>query len=772
MLIAQLHILAAPFVTPAFFVAGILLASIPIIIHILNRRRYKTVNWAAMEFLLRAMRKNRRRLKFEQWILLATRCLLVFLVATALARPIGCKDTTLASLAGQRSGLHVIVIDNSHSMAYEAGRPNAATHLDRAKQLAKELIETLAAGGESVAIVVASRPASAVLAAPTYDIAAARDAVDRVQQAFGDTDLLGALRLASEIGQKEKNPGEKRLYVISDGTRSAWERKSEGDAIRQLAPQLAQLFRISHFNLGRRDQWNQAVLEIRPSGNLVTNKLENDLLATLHAFGTGPDPLLQWRLDDTTLPGGGQVRINTGGPVIQPQTAAVFKSGGPHVVTATLTGEDRLRHDNTRHRVLDVVSEMKVLIVEGERGMNRLNSSGAFLDLALAPPKDGPTEGGGGGGGGARSDSHVAPELISDLELGNKVLGDYRAVILAGVGQISAPQADQLALFVKNGGALMIFMGEPVAAENYNTVLLPRGLMPGALTKRVSTENGFNFDFNPNDVHYLLKEFENNPRSGLDTAQVYTYWQMELKADGKVERVLNYVAGTASGGATTAPSTVPAPAPAPAANAPQQQQQRDPAITFHQLGQGHIVCVTTTADPNPEWTTLPAKPNYVTLVHELLSGSVSTGDRWMNVTAGEPLVVPTGIKFTGTPTLTDPSQREIVLEPLSPGGAAAYRSPPLVRPGVYRLSTGAATMPIAVNIAADEADVRTLDDGAIRKALGDVEVELHGDTLPPAIAAAADTSGNDFGWPFMLIGAMLVAAECFMAMRFGHYRRT
>jgi hypothetical protein len=49
---------------------------------------------------------------------------------------------------------------------------------------------------------------------------------------------------------------------------------------------------------------------------------------------------------------------------------------------------------------------------------------------------------------------------------------------------------------------------------------------------------------------------------------------------------------------------------------------------------------------------------------------------------------------------------------------------------------------------------------------------MQGDTLPPAIASAADTAGNDFGWPFMLIGAMLVAGECFMAMRFGHYRRT
>src|SRR5215204_829420 len=98
--------IAAGFITPAFFIAGIALASIPIIIHILNRRRYKVERWAAMEFLLRAMKKNRRRLKFEQWLLLATRCLVLFLVATALSRPLGCKDNALARLAGHRSALH------------------------------------------------------------------------------------------------------------------------------------------------------------------------------------------------------------------------------------------------------------------------------------------------------------------------------------------------------------------------------------------------------------------------------------------------------------------------------------------------------------------------------------------------------------------------------------------------------------------------------------------------------------------------------------------
>src|SRR5438445_3605957 len=66
--------LAAAFISPWFFAAGLVLMAVPIIIHLLNRRRFKVVQWAAMEYLLAAMRKNRRRLKFEQWLLLAVRC--------------------------------------------------------------------------------------------------------------------------------------------------------------------------------------------------------------------------------------------------------------------------------------------------------------------------------------------------------------------------------------------------------------------------------------------------------------------------------------------------------------------------------------------------------------------------------------------------------------------------------------------------------------------------------------------------------------------------
>ena len=53
------------------------LAAVPIIIHLLNRRRFNKVPWAAMEYLLRAMKRNRRRMQMEHWLVLLLRTLAV-----------------------------------------------------------------------------------------------------------------------------------------------------------------------------------------------------------------------------------------------------------------------------------------------------------------------------------------------------------------------------------------------------------------------------------------------------------------------------------------------------------------------------------------------------------------------------------------------------------------------------------------------------------------------------------------------------------------------
>src|SRR5580698_8596573 len=103
----------ALFANPGFLFIAVALISVPIIIHLINRMRFKRIRWAAMEFLLKAQKRTRRRLIIEQLLLLALRCLLIFLVGCVLVtRFVGCGDTTL----GGKPNLHLVLLDDTLSM--------------------------------------------------------------------------------------------------------------------------------------------------------------------------------------------------------------------------------------------------------------------------------------------------------------------------------------------------------------------------------------------------------------------------------------------------------------------------------------------------------------------------------------------------------------------------------------------------------------------------------------------------------------------------------
>src|SRR5436305_4512833 len=101
------------FLNPGFLAMAGALVSVPIIIHLINRMRFKRVRWAAMEFLLKSQKRNRRRLIIEQLLLLLMRCALVLMAALLASRYLG---FSFAFLEPQNS-LHVVVIDDTLSMA-------------------------------------------------------------------------------------------------------------------------------------------------------------------------------------------------------------------------------------------------------------------------------------------------------------------------------------------------------------------------------------------------------------------------------------------------------------------------------------------------------------------------------------------------------------------------------------------------------------------------------------------------------------------------------
>src|SRR5256886_8991842 len=100
------------FTNPGFLAVAGALISAPIIIHLINRMRFKRIRWAAMEFLLKAQKRNRRRLIIEQLLLLALRCILVALVGLLVMRFVGFSFADFAA----KQALHIVVLDDTLSM--------------------------------------------------------------------------------------------------------------------------------------------------------------------------------------------------------------------------------------------------------------------------------------------------------------------------------------------------------------------------------------------------------------------------------------------------------------------------------------------------------------------------------------------------------------------------------------------------------------------------------------------------------------------------------
>src|SRR5262249_34305348 len=137
-------------------------AAAPLLIHLWSRHRFREAPWAAMQFLLAAMRKNARRLQLQQWLLLAVRTLIILLVVLAVAEPYGER-----LLAGSSAGPShkIIVIDGSYSMAY---RGNGNTNSEHGKQLAGNMVRRRNRG-DAFPVILKSKTPSIVIGAQTFN---------------------------------------------------------------------------------------------------------------------------------------------------------------------------------------------------------------------------------------------------------------------------------------------------------------------------------------------------------------------------------------------------------------------------------------------------------------------------------------------------------------------------------------------------------------------------------------------------------------------------
>ncbi|MBL0920868.1 MAG: BatA domain-containing protein [Phycisphaerales bacterium] len=400
------------FTHPALFAAGAACVAIPIIVHLLLRRRRKPVLWGAMRFILEAHKRTRRRLRLERWLLLAARCLLVLLVGAALARPL--LSGAAGSLGAPGSRTVYILIDNAlASGALDAGAGgDDATALARHKRSAARVLDALTPA-DRAALIALGAPALPLVAPPSADRAAVRTMLEGLQPTDGGADFAGALDVVARelAGASGAGVGSVSVVILSDFLLGS------ADLVRALprveAPRGAPPVRALASRPVESAPGNVQVLSVDPlravsltgadaplAGEQVRVQLRRTGAAAGEAATTTVRLSVMGASTGAPVPAGTAMVRWTPGQTEAVATATIDPaSAGPLGEFAAVIAEidaDAIGADNLFRRPVGVRESLRVAVVDRRRfgGGSRLDrmTPGEWMRLALRPNDASPIE--------------------------------------------------------------------------------------------------------------------------------------------------------------------------------------------------------------------------------------------------------------------------------------------------------------------------------------------------------------------------------------------
>ena len=464
---------------------GTAAVAVPIIIHLINRRKFKRVIWAAMKFVQLSIDQNQRRMKLEDWILLFLRCALLVLLALALARP-RMTGTQSAFFGGEGEVASVLVLDNSFSMGLVDG---GQTRFDQAKAASEKILDTLP-DDSAVAFFLASDVVDERVKKPSLEIEDVRERIANAPLSDRGTLLLPALEKAIATLKGGTAPN-KEVYVVSDESANGWRRGREIQALLEAHKDEITVHFIM-VGAGRAAPANLSVTSLRPADDQVikvaphshqfrvevanhSDHNQTNIQVTLRTGAKDEAPLR--KTVDIPPWGTGTVTL-----------LVTFPEPGLHTVTASVKpGEaegmavsDNLATDDSRTIVVNAIEVAEVLLVNGGENLEQPDFDDAWLlKHALEPRGEG-------------RDFYVRTRTVpaDHPDLAGLNLENYEAVALVNVKSLPRVGGNAtgfmrtLANFVADGKGLMIFpgnsLGETASRDDFYNGWLHQelGLLP------------------------------------------------------------------------------------------------------------------------------------------------------------------------------------------------------------------------------------------------------------------------------------------------------
>lgn len=720
-----------------WLLVGIAGVASPIIIHLLAKKQIKRVVWAAMRFLKVTVDRNKRKMNIEDILLLILRCLILALLAFALARP-SLREGGFGGFGGDEAA--ILLVDNSGSMSATDG---AVSRFEKAQKAAGQILDGLPAGSR-VAVWLVSDTVRESVSEPARDLALARKSIREAKRTDQGTEWQSALRRAVEMLKKQ--PGvHKHIYAVTDGQAAGW--KGVGEIRTQLEAVKREM-RATLVLTTEGEQGNLGITDVRLATALPTVNQPLRFEVSVANFGPAEaggvavslaiddEPPAEEQMLDTIAVGGAPKSLSL---------FATFREPGFHTVTARLHS-DRCPFDDQRSFALRVIDEVNVLLVDGDPGAEPRDSEVFYLCNALTPV---PLE--------LRDRFVIKTRTVTGVEFEKTALRDFNAVVLANVVDLSPLAADALQAYVRGGGGLLVFPGSRISVPFYNGLLLgERSLLPAAFgpvrgenldETRAERPDKF-FRLQAKDYAHRIVELWKDPASGsLASAQFYRAFTLQPAKQ----------------------SDVPGDAGLPAVVL--SFADGEPALMERPFGLGRVVQFSSTADG--AWSDLPVRPIFLPLMHRTLGFLLArTGDR-LNVRVGTP--------FTHTVTAERAGKSYTVTEPGAKPGTSRTRTV-MAKSGTPQIEeadssvAGAYAVHFteetgnAVRFAAasdpGESDLHELSTADLT-ALGTVarivrwtpEADLRGQM-------ERERNGSELWLPFALLAIGLVVAETLLGNRF------
>ncbi|MES2475998.1 MAG: PA14 domain-containing protein [Verrucomicrobiota bacterium] len=633
-----------------WLLAGLAAATIPVIIHLVRQQAAKPIEWGAMRFLFDTISVRRRRMEWEDLLLMAARCLLLGLLALALARPFIPPDSAVpwlfvlpAALVGialfggsfvlsngkaswivrllalalllgvtalillekqlnlkrfEASGRRdvALIIDASASMELvRNGKSVFEEAVEEARQLVKQ-----APNGTAFSIFLGGPAPEARTAAPLTHRADVLGVLDKLEPIGGTFRAHDALGMAT-LGLAQGTNAAKEIIVFTDAQRAGWrlENPSAWDGLESAWKAMPAKPKLLLRDFGTPKPFrNIALTNMELSRTLVGT--DRELVMRVTVENTGSEPLTPGPVAMEIE--GKQIGSQPIGLLIPGQSETVefrhrFDHSGPQVIEARIDSLDDLAGDNRSERVVTVREKLPVLLVDGNPAGSFFDRAAGYSALALAPSA------GLMAGGKAGERFLMDPRVIAASNLTDQDLDDAAVVILADVPRLPAVLANRLAAKVGGGCGLLVIAGPRAEADFYNAwmgfdgPLLPLPLGDEAVDASGVSPAASTFD------HEAMKRF--TKKSDLEAARVKRW-----RKTGRP------IVGAVQGAAFS---------------------NGDALLATRNYGNGRSMLVTCAFDARSG--NLPAKRAFVPLLHELVTWAAGGGVDLNVVSAWSPSIV-------------------------------------------------------------------------------------------------------------------------------------